>query len=178
MGIETLAIASLGASVAGAAVGAAGASTSAKANKEAAFYKAAVARNNQIIGEQNAQAAIQTGDANAEASGLKARAAVGTVRAVGAANGLDVNTGTEHDLQTSTDAVHMLDTLTIRNAALMAARGYKQQAANAGSESQLDMMAGRNAALAGEYGVASSLLGGATSFSDKWMTYSNRGIFG
>lgn len=174
MGIETMAMLSLGTTLASGAVGAIGAASTASANREMAEYQAAVARNNQVIANQNAEAAATAGDVAAANEGMKGRAAVGAARAAGAASGLDVNTGTTYDLQVSADQLHLLDAATIRHNAAKTAYGYRAQALGFGAEAGLRDMAVRNASTAGNIGVASSLLGSATSFSDKWMTMSHR----
>jgi hypothetical protein len=175
MGIETLAIGSLVASTASGVVGAVGASNSAEATAQSYQYKAQVAENNAKIAEQNAQAARESGTAQAQSNDMKTKAQVGTQLAAQAANGLDVNTGTNVAVRQSTTDLGHLDTLTILNNATKNAAGYTNQANNYRSEATLDTMSASNARTAGDYNVATSLLGSAGSVADKWMKYSSSG---
>lgn len=175
MGIETLAIGSLAASAASGAVGAMGASAQADAQAASYQYKAAVARNNAIIAERNAQSATEAGGAQAQTNDLKTKALVGSQLATQAANGLDVNSGTNVQVRQSATDIGHLDTLTILNNAAKNSAGFKAQGMNFIAEAGLADASAENAKVAGEYNVATSLLGSAGSFSDKWMKYSASG---
>lgn len=176
MGIETLAIGSLIASAAGAGVSAIGASTTANANAQSYQYKSQVAANNAIIADRNAQAAIEAGGVQGQANDLKTKNLVGTQLAVQGSSGLDVNTGTNKDLRTSAIDLGHLDTLTILNNAAKKSAGFKAQGMNFMAESQLDTMSAENAKTAGQFQIATSLLGGASSFADKWVGYQQKGV--
>lgn len=177
MGIEAgLAAASLATTVAGGIMGSKGAHQAAQANATTAMYQAAVARNNQVIMEQNADAAATAGDTQVYNAGIRARNAVGSARATAAASGLDVNTGTPYAEQLSTDQIHLLDAATIRNNASRQAYGFRQRGADYGAEVGLRTMAAYNAKAAGDISATTSLLSAGTSFADKWGTYANRGI--
>ena len=177
MGIETLAAVSIGSSIAGAGVSAFGAKTSADANAAAYTYKAQVAANNAQIAEANATQAIQTGATQGMNNDLKTRSTVGTQLVTQAANGLDVNSGSNVDVRQSALDLGHLDTLTIINNAAKKAVGYKNQANQFTAEGQLDTMAASNAETAGDIDVAKSLIGGASSVSDKWLSGTQKGIF-
>jgi hypothetical protein len=177
MGIETLAIASLGASVIGGGVSAMGASATADANSSYNAYKAGVARNNAIIAERNAVEATHAGEVAASTNDMKTRTTIGTQIVNQAANGLDVGSGTNKLIQDSARDLGHLDTLTILHNAAKNAAGFRAQGMNFTAESLLDDAAAKNAKTAGEYSVATSLLGGASSFSDKWLGYQQKGVF-
>ena len=177
MGIETLAIGSLVASAASAGVGAMGAAQSADAQAASYNYKAAVANNNAIIAKRNADAATQAGEAKAQANDLKTKNLVGTQLVTQAASGLDVGSGTNVNIRQSAVDLGHLDTLTILNNAAKNAAGFKAQGMNFTAESALDTSSAENAKTAGEFGVATSLLGGASSFASKWVGYSQKGVF-
>lgn len=175
MGIETLAIGSLAASAVGAGVSAMGASTTADANAASYNYKAQVAKNNSIIAQRNADAAIDAGGVQAQVQDLKTRNLVGTQLVTQAASGLDVGSGTAVDLRKSAEDIGHLDTLTILNNAAKNAAGFKAQGMNFEAEAGLDTASAANARTAGKYSIATSLLGGASSFSDKWIGYQQKG---
>lgn len=175
--VSLLAVGSLAASVAGAGVSAYGANKTATANAQSATYQAQVAANNKKIADQNAAFAISSGRTQAYTQDLKTSQLVGTQKATQAANGLDVNSGTNVDVRQSTEEIGRLDTLTILNNAQRQAGGYLAQGANFTAEGQLDTMKAQTAQTTGDIGVATSLLGGASSFSDKWLGYQQKGVF-
>lgn len=177
MGIETLAIGSLAASAGSGILGAFGASTTANANADAYNYKAAVANNNAIIAQRNADQATQAGAVGAQVQDLKTKNLVATQLVTQAANGLDVGSGSNVDVRKSAESLGHLDTLTILANAAKNSAGFKAQGANFTAEAVLDTKAAENARTAGTFDIAKSLLGGATSFSDKWVGYSNKGVF-
>lgn len=177
MGIETLAIASLGASVASGVAGAAGAQQTAKANAASAQYRAAVARNNAQIAQINAKMSVEAGEAKSTEQSFRTAGLLGQQKVAQAASGLDVNVGTPVDVRASTAELGRLDQLTILHNAAKEAWGYENQANNFMAEAGLQDMTARNAKKAGDISAFTSLLGGATSFTDKWMSYSSRGVF-
>lgn len=173
-----LAIGSLGLSVVGAGISAFGANKTAQANSDAAIYQSQVAANNKKIADQNAAYAITSGRSQAFANDLKTDQTLGTQKAVQAANGLDVNSGTNVNVRQSTEEMGRLDTLTIMNNAMKQAGGFLAQGANFQAESDLDKMKAKTSETTGDIGVATSLLGGASSFGDKWLNYSQKGVKG
>lgn len=178
MGIETLfAVGSLAASAGSGILGAFGASTKSDADQAMYAYKAQVARNNAAIARRNAQFAVEAGGVGAQTNDLKTKNLIGSQTVAQASSGLDVNTGSAVDLRQSARDLGHLDTMTILANATKKALGFKDQAANFESDAQLAMMGKDAAATAGDFGVASSLLGGATSFADKWSSYSQKGVF-
>lgn len=178
MGIETLAIGSLAATAGSGILGAFGASQAADATAASNDYKAQVARNNAIIADRNAAAARDSGNVQAQTNDLKTRAKGGDALVAQAANGLDVGSGTNVNVRNSIEDIGHLDTLTILNNASKNAAGFKAQGMNFTAEGQLDTAAASNARTAGEFNVATSLLGTAGSFSSKWAGYSRSGVFG
>lgn len=176
MGIETLAIAGLAASAGSGIIGAAGASQTASANEAAYNYKAQVAKNNSIIAERNAVAAQQAGAVKGQTNDLKTRNLMASQLVAQASSGLDVGSGTAPLVRQSAEDIGHLDTLTILNNAAKQSSGYRSQGMNFQAEAGLDTASAANAKTAGQFGVATSLLGGASSFADKWAGYSNKGI--
>jgi hypothetical protein len=177
MGIETIAIAGLIGSAISGVTGFIGAQQQAAATSEAANYQAQVARNNEIIAAQNAQYAAQAGATQAQAQDLKNRATVGGILASQGASGIDIESGSSQEVRRSAAQLGRLDTETIYSNALQTARSNMAQASNFGAQAKLSDFTARNARSAGLLSGFSSLLGGASSFSEKWMKYSNAGIF-
>jgi hypothetical protein len=178
VGIETLAIASLAGSVLSAGVGAMGAMQQASAQEKAANYQAAVARNNAIIQQQNAASAAATGRAQAQQQDLKNAATMGAIYAAEGASGIDLGTGSPTNVRSSAENIGRLDTLNIAQRAAQQVRGYQVGTMSETAQAQLDTMQAQQAKTAGYFGAVSSILGGASSFADKWMRFQTAGVPG
>ncbi len=167
---------SAAATVASTAFGIIGAQQQASAQAQAANYQAQVARNNAIIQERNAQAAIQAGETEAQNQQRKTAATLGAARAAMAASGLDTTSGTPLDLQSDIVKLGKLDELTIRNNAARTAYGYRIQGMSNTAEADLAGMRAKSAVSAGNIASMSTLLSGATSLSDKFMGWQRQGL--
>lgn len=159
----------IGASGLGGVTGAIGSVFGGEAQKSMYEYQAAVARINAGIAEQNASYAIAAGEAEAQQQGMKTRAEIGQTRATQGASGLDVNRGSAVDVRASEAEVGAMDQAMVRANAQRQAYGYRVQAMQETAQAQLDQMAGQNAQTAGIIGSFTSLLGGASGVSSKWM---------
>lgn len=164
-----LANASIGSSILGTGISAFGSLS----NSKAFSYQSQVARNNQIIAEQNAIFEEQKGVIDEQTQRLRTAQGVGQEIASAGASGLDVNSGSKVDVRRSLQAVGDLDALTIRDNATRRSAAYRAQGANFGAEASLKKSAARFAML----DPASSILSGATSVADKWLTYKQQGIY-
>lgn len=176
MGIETLAIAGLVAGAAGAGVSAYGAQQGGQASKAAYTYQAQVAQNNKVIADRNAQYALQTGEVEAQMQGMKTGQNLGTAKTVQAASGLDVNSGSPLEVREQIASMGSFDEMMIRSNAQRKSYGAKVEGMNQQAQADISMMAGRQAEKAGDINAFSSLLGGASSVSDKWMKYKAAGV--
>ncbi len=141
-----------------------------KAQSEAgqAAYQAQVARNNQALMEINARRAEVQGDADADKQNLRTGQLEARQRAALAAQGGDVNSGTDLDLVTDTARAGATDASTIRNDAAWKAYGYRTQGLNFGAQASAADASGANALASLPFGIGSSLLGGASSIAGKW----------
>lgn len=164
-----LANASIGSSILGTGISALGSLS----NSKALNYQSQVARNNQIISEQNARFEEQKGVIDEQTMRLKTAQGIGQELAQAGASGLDVNSGSKLDVRRSLQSVGDLDALTIRSNAQKSAFNYRAQGANFGAEAKLKSSAARFAML----DPASTILSGATSVADKWLTYKAQGIY-
>lgn len=174
MGLPAAALALSGV---GAAVSAYGAIQQGNAAASAANYQAQVARNNQIIADQNAQFALQQGQQQEAAKQQQTAQTISDQRAVTAAAGIDPNRGSSLRIQGDTAALGELDAQTIRNNASRTAWGFQTQGANFGAQAGLLQSQASNATAAGQLGAFSSIIGGASSVSNKWLTYKTQGVF-
>jgi len=174
----TLAIISVGASVAGTAISAGAAIYGGMAKSSMYNYQAQVATMNKQIAQRNADYAIAVGEVNAQRKGMETRARVGQTEAVQGASGLEVGTGTNEAVVASERDLGSFDEMTIRAGAQRESFGFKTQAMNFEAEATADKTAGKYAMVEGFTNAASSIVGGASSVSDKWLKYRTAGVPG
>lgn len=171
-----LAQASLISQIGGVAASTAGGYYSAKSQKSAAGFNAAMAELNARQSEQQAQSALQQGKRQVAAITLKAGQLKSAQRAALAANGVDLGTGSAAELQASTDIMKAADAGTAELNALQAAWGYRMQGVNSKNQA---LMARAQARSISPFGAAaSSLLGGAGQVANSWYGLSKVGAFG
>lgn len=138
---------------------------------QAFAFKSALDRQNAAIALRNAQAATQGGDYEAAASKLRygeleAKQTVGA-----AASGVDTSTGSAAAVRQSTETLSAMDAAMIHYNAARQAYGDQVQAASLKSQSRVDALASAGAAVGGTLGAATSILGGASSLSQKWAQF-------
>lgn len=157
------------------AIGAVGSIMQGNQQAGTASYQQQVAKNNAILAQRNAAAALQAGDVREQAKRRETAGIIGAQRAAYAAHGVDVNVGSPVDVQASTAELGELDALTIRNNAAREAYGYQIQKGNATAEAGLFGQQASGDELAGWVGSIGSLIGGASSVGDKWLKYQGAG---
>lgn len=167
---ETAAIIGLIGSAVSGITGFIGAQQQASATSAAANYQSQVARNNQIIAAQNAQQQSQTAAIQAQNQDLKNRAIEGGILAQQGASGIDMGSGSSEDVRRSARQVARLDTETIYSNALNQVRSSLDQSRNFEAQSRLDAFQAKTTAPTLFTGLG-SLVGGASSFADKWLRY-------
>jgi hypothetical protein len=178
MGIETLAAISIGAAVVGGGVAAYGSAQAGKASKTAYTYQSQVAQNNKIIADRNAEYALQSGEVEGQIMGLKNRANMGNITVGQAASGLDINSGSALGVRESQAKIDSFEEMMIRDNSQRKAYAARVEGTNQESQAKVSAMAGEQAEKAGYIGAFSSLLGGASSVSDKWMKFKVAGVEG
>ncbi len=156
--------ASLGITAGSAVVGAAGAQESAQASAHAANYQAQVAAN-------NATAARQQGNANAETAYRQGDMRLGMQRAAFGAMGVDANSGSARQTQDATALDTGMNVANTRYDASLNSIGFRQSAVLGAARAQQDLQAG-------QWGMGTSLLSGASQFSSRWANFSANGVFG
>lgn len=157
--------------VLGTLAGVAGAITTGNAQAQAANYQGQVASNNALIARQNAAHAAQSSSVNTEAAGIKAAQQDAGVKAAGAANNLDVSTGSPTVVQEAQHGIGALDVANTANKGAEAVYGYQTQATGFRAQSELDKAQAPGDELAG-FLKAGSLIGNAApnlSSSFAWM---------
>lgn len=168
----------MGASLLGGLGQASGAAMSGSSQAGAYLYQASVARMNQQIAEQNSQYALAQGEAEALKYGISARQTMGGIKAEQSASGLDVNSGSNKQVQTSQQTVSQMDMDMIRTNAAKVAYNYQVEAANAGASANMATLAATNTRAAANTNVMTSLLGTASSVADKWLAGQDKGLWG
>ena len=161
------------AGVAGAGIAAVGAIGAGEAQSANAAYQAQVARNNAEIAKQNAAYTMESGQAQAAAQGMKARAAVGSLVAAQGANNVDVNTGSPADVRVGSKELANLDTKTIISNAARQAYGYQVAATSDTAEAGLLTQESSQAAEGGEISSLGSFLSGISSVGGNYLRYQN-----
>lgn len=171
-------IISLGATLAGGVVSAMGASQQAQAQADAARYQAQVARNNQIMAQRNAEYERQRKEVDTFNQDLMNRDKQGKINAALAASGFAMDAGNSARIRGDAAMLGRQDTLTVAGNADRKAYNFDVEASNQEASAGMYDMQASNAEKAGNLAVFSSLLGSASSFGDKWMSYSKAGAFG
>lgn len=137
-----------------------GASSQADAMKSQGEYQKTVADFNAQLSELQAQDAIDRGGKEAQQVKMQAKQMIGSQRAVMAANGVSVDTGSAAEVQADTQKMATQDAITIRNNAAREAWGYKTQALNYTTQGNMAKNAGAvnagNTLLTGGLGAVSN----------------------
>ena len=174
MGVETLAIMSVASTVLGGAMSAVGQMQQQAAAQQQAQYMAQVAKNNQIIANQTATYARQAAAAQEARQNEKTAAVIGATRAAQASNGLDVNSGSNLDVQSSAQELGQLDAASIRSQGERQARAYEDQGRGFADQAALYGMTPGPSYLS----MFGNILGTAGSVSSKWASYQQNGVGG
>ena len=167
----------LGATAVGSAISAVGAYSQGQSTSRMYGYQANMARINSQIAKQNADYARNQGEQEAVIAGRRGAQQLGGIRAAEGASGLDVNSGSAKDVQTSQKGTTALDLTQIRSNAAKTAYDYDVQSTQDISQAGLYDMASSNAKTAGEIGALSSIVGGAGSVSSKWLQGQQEGLW-
>ena len=175
MCFATAAAISAGLAVAGTAVSVIGTLNQGAAAAAQRSYQAQIARNNAIVANQMADAEIKAGVREAEMKSLETGARMGKLKAAQAASGVDVNTGSTVDVQTSERMLGALDADTALTNAQTRAYGYRSRAANLVAEGGLYDRAAGDARTGSYLSAAGTILSRASSLPYKDIFGSSSG---
>jgi hypothetical protein len=167
---------SLGASLLSTAAGVYGQVQSGAAAAGQARYQAQVAENNRIIAEQQAKDAEMRGQMAEDARRHQTRMLIGRQRTALAANGMLVDDGSALDITGDAAAQGEIDVLTLRANAAREAYGYRAQGANFMTDAGLQRARAASAGPAALVGAGATLLSGAGTVGDRWLTYRRQGM--
>lgn len=168
----------LGSSLAGGLLSAQGAMAGGEAAQRMYNYRAQVAMINSQIDQQNADYELNKGEIQVQQYGMKSAQQQGQIRASQGASGIDVNSGSTKDVQTSQRLVSNMDMAQIRSNAAKVAYDYRTQSTYDQSQAGLDVMAGEDAMTEGRYKAAGSLISTAGNVSSKWLAGQQSGLWG
>ena len=160
------------AGIAGGIVGGISSAQQGKAQQAQYNYQAQVAEENAKIDNNNAAIERQQGIEESRLQRIKTAQAIGSQKTAMAANGVDITQGTALDVIEDTAAMGELDALQTRYNYEKKALAYEAKADNFTNQSNLDVIAGKNAYQAGKMnGLASGLQGieKAGSVAGKWF---------
>jgi hypothetical protein len=173
--IGAMATMSLGATAAGGITGAVGGLMKGSSESAMYGYQAGVAQLNAKIARQNAAYEVALGEQQAQTQGMKTRATISQTRANQGAGGLDVNSGSNVQVQSSEAELGSYDQALIRNNAARRAYGFEVKATEAEAQANLDTMAASTSRTAGYLDAFTSVLGSAASFGTKFSTLRGAG---
>jgi len=168
-------IAMMAMTVASAVISSMGQAKQAAAAQAQANYMAQVAKNNQIIAGQNAQMAREAAQAQVQRQFEKTAGTIGAIRAAQASNGVDVNSGSALDVQSSAAELGQLDAASIRYEGERQARAYENQGRGFADQATLYRMQA-DASAPSSLSLIGNILGAAGSVGSKWMGWQNSGL--
>ena len=177
MSTAQIGAAGLGATTGGSLLSAGGNIASGFNNSAMFGYQSALAQLKAQVAAQNAEFSIQTGEQQALKTGLAQGQRQGMIRAAQGASGLDVNSGSNKQVQDSQKMLDRMDLAQIRSNAARTAYGYQIEGTMDTAESGLYKTAAANAQTTGFLTAGSSILGGASAVSSEWLQASRVGMF-
>jgi hypothetical protein len=131
-----------------------------------ARYEAKVADANARRESQRAIDALERGDIETRRYQRRLSQEIGQQNAALAANGIDITFGTAADVRGDTMMFGQEDVQSIQQNAFREAMGYDINAANYSAEAVARRRAAKGALIGGAFGVASTVLGGATQVAN------------
>ena len=150
--------------IAATAVQAVGQGVGALQANQAAKYEARVAGQNSRIASAQAVDAIDRGRRDLQRHYREASQTQGQQSAALAANGIDITFGSAAAVRGDTAMFAQEDAMTIAQNTEGEVKGFDIQGSNYRSQAQAARMRGRNALVSGAFGMASTVLGGATQY--------------
>ncbi len=165
--ITAMAVIGMGASAAGAVTGAIGSEAKGQSEAQMYNYQAGVAKVNAQIAKQDANYTLESGEVQGQEAGMRERQVIGATRAgFGASN---VAGGSKNAVVRSEIEVGQQTQGIIAANAAKRAYGFEVGAAGDIATAGADQFAASNAKTAGGIGAVSSILGGVSSVSSKWL---------
>ena len=165
----TLATVGIGSTVAGGGIKAFGDYFTGKSQTAMYNYQAGVAAVNAAVAKQDAIYTRETGEVEAQQSGLRTRAQVGATRAGFGAGNLSTTTGSANQVLSSETKIGQTNEAVVRANAAKRAFGYDVAAAGDTAQAGADVMAGHYSRTASGVNIASTILGTVGNVAGKWL---------
>lgn len=146
-----------------------GTALSAKAQMDSADFQSQVARNNALLASRGAVDADVRGSMAAGRKQMQGSQTIGQAVAQAGASGVDVSSGSVSDVIGTTRMMARMDAETLRYNADIESLGWRQKASNFLAE-------GRLAQMKGEYGAATTVLGGLSQAAGMYYMGMNDGL--
>lgn len=160
----------------GAGVSAMGAIMQGNAQAAMYNYQAQIADMNARIAAQNAGVESAAGETKMAQEGERLAQERGAQKARLGASGLAMNQGTPEAVMESVDLVEKQDLGNIQFSAAERAYGMRIQEVQDVAQAGLDRMGAKTSQETGMIGAITSILGGGTSFSNKWQDAMMKGL--
>ena len=132
--------------------------------KAQASWESGQLERNAALMDFQAKEAVRMGEKEAQQRALQTKKLMGRQRAVAAAQGIDVDSGSALDIAQETAGMGALDVATIRNNAWKQAWGFQVQASNARSQANMTRVQGkynaRQTLITGGMQAAGSIMSG------------------
>lgn len=139
-------------------------------------YQSQVARNNQIIANQNAADIEARGKVSETLQRRQTAQLLGRQRTALAANGVVIDEGSALDITSDTERQGEFDALVVRQNTQRDARATRIQGGNFGSQADLAQTGAENISAGVPLGTASTLLTGASNVASKWDSFKKVGL--
>lgn len=143
----------------------------ADANQRTAAYQAGVLMLNQIAATRAAEDARQRGAEAAKRQRKGTRALIGQQRAVLAANGVAVDTGSALDIVSETAGLGEEDALTMIANAEREALDYERLGRQSGADASMTIANASALSRATSLNNVGTLIGGASAVADRWYQF-------
>lgn len=167
MGLIAASLLTMGA---GTALSAADSIRDGKQQAAQADYQAALARNNAAVAEQSARDAVTAGKAAEQRQRITNSQKIGSMRAQMGASGVDSGMGSALDGSAAIAMMGEADALNVRDEWLRNQNSYLQKANDFSNQASLYGYSARNNKTNGAWKGSESLLSGARSVADRWMS--------
>lgn len=169
---DALGLTSVFTTIIGTAMDVAGQKQQADAAERTAAYQAGVLMANQIAATRAAEDARQRGAQAALRQRKGTRQLIGKQRAVLAANGVLVDSGSALDIVSETAGLGEEDALQMLFNAEREAQDYERQGRRAGADATMAIEAGSAISRATSLQSVGTLIGGSAAVADRWYSYS------
>lgn len=171
MGQQTVKLLDLGATALGGSMEGFGSIVEGFGASQQATFQASVLKNNALIANEAAEAALRTGAIQVQEKQIEGAQTIGTQRATLAGRGIVVDKNTADILAADVRRITKLDEITIMDNARRQALAYKLQGYNFLTEAKAVKQEGKAAFMSGLTGGVGTLLATGLKVHQKWKSF-------